>query len=170
MTTASKIYLHHLETIESFAFASEEENEHVSTNTADCKVLHTHAWFTCDKQTAPQPELDRSVRLALGRSSIWPGSGLLVPVCSDGLIGSRGDVWPGCGFWRSDISRTRPCDGQAEEVLQRLSHLPWTDVVNRMSWSLEHNRRKQDMEGVITVLHWNNLNKSVENPKSCHKL
>lgn len=99
-------------------------------------------------------------RASLGRIYIWHGCRVLVPVRSDGLMGSGGDTWPSCGFWRHDISGACPCDGQAVEVLQRLSHLPWADVVNRMSWSLKHNRiRKRDMELVITILRWNNLKK-----------
>lgn len=123
-------------------------------------LTHTHNYFTCDTQTAPKPELHHSVRLALGRIYIWHGCRVLVPVRSDGLMGSGGDTWPSCGLWRHDISGACPCDGQAVEVLQRLSHLPRADVVNRMSWSLKHNRiRKRDMELVITILCWNNLKK-----------
>lgn len=143
MTTASKVYLHHLETVESFAFASEDENGHCKHKRLQSLSLsHTHttvllvtpwSWNT----------------LAFGCIYMWPGSRVLLPGRSDGLVGSGRVAWPS---WRSDISGTRPCEGQAEEVLQRLSHLPRTDVVNRMSWSLERKRKRgRDTELVETI-------------------
>lgn len=49
MTTASKVYLHHLETVESFAFASEDENGHCKhKRLQSLSLTHTHNCFTCD--------------------------------------------------------------------------------------------------------------------------
>lgn len=58
-------------------------------------------------------------------------------------------TWPGRGFWRSDVTGARLGDGQLVEVLQRLSHLLWADVVNGMSRSLEHKRTKKKKKNYL---------------------
>lgn len=128
-----------------------------SKNSAECEAAHTQL-LTFIQANAPklQPSLlprGSTVRPAPGLVSCqtWPlfaGSSPSPGVCWLACRDVSAGDWLGLTVgWSGGGVRLLVVlgDRQPVKVLQGLSHLLWTNVINRMSWSLEETTRGHDL-------------------------